>query len=92
MNIIQKGSHPNIKGQVFTCQRSGECRIDKITRRKCAACRFAKCKSVGMKHSTERQRQCDVSQGQLQKWTEYSHTLFENLKSVEISKKSFERL
>ena len=45
-----------------------------------------------MKHSTERQRQCDVSQGQLQKWTEHSHTLSENLKSVEISKKSFERL
>ena len=49
------------KGQVFTCQWSSKCKIDRVTRRKCTACRFAKCKAVGMKHSTTSQISTNVS-------------------------------
>ena len=49
------------KGQVFTCQWSSKCKIDRVTRRKCTACRFAKCKAVGMKHSTTSQIPTNVS-------------------------------
>ena len=38
---------------------------------------------------------CTMNQGQLQRWTEHSTLIFENLKPVEISKKkltSFEHL
>ena len=38
------------KGSTYFCQKYETCEIDKISRKKCAACRFAKCKNVGMKH------------------------------------------
>ena len=48
------------KSLLVNCQRSSNCQINKITRRKCAACRFAKCKAVGMKHSTVTQLEANV--------------------------------
>ena len=40
------------KGQSYSCQREnkGTCEITIQSRKKCAACRFAKCVRVGMKH------------------------------------------
>ena len=38
------------KGQTYSCQREDTCEITIQSRKKCAACRFAKCLKVGMKH------------------------------------------
>jgi hypothetical protein len=40
------------KGSIYTCRKKDrlDCFINVATRKKCAACRFAKCKIMGMKH------------------------------------------
>lgn len=40
------------KSTSYYCEKK-DCIIDKISRKKCAACRFAKCKRVGMKHGIQ---------------------------------------
>ena len=51
---------------------TSKCKIDRTTRRKCTACRFAKCKAVGMKHST-----CTLQQsGNVSELTPYEMIMY----------------
>ena len=36
------------KGTEYTCHKEGRCRVDRVTRNRCQACRFDKCIAVGM--------------------------------------------
>lgn len=42
------------KGQSFICKSQGTCKIYKLFRNHCQACRFKKCINVGMKHELVR--------------------------------------
>ncbi|PAV87671.1 hypothetical protein WR25_19096 [Diploscapter pachys] len=43
------------KGTEYVCHKEGRCKVDRVTRNRCQACRFDKCIAVGMTKESVRQ-------------------------------------